>query len=117
MSKLLASMVFSHLVFGIFVSNNALKLFGDDQEVRKREENSSIQLVPLCLGKISFYLLYVGLYPMAFVSGYYAFIKSNAGFLYYFATFVFLHLAISPLSVVVPIDSRSLFMIAVCVLL
>ena len=73
------------------------------------------------LGKLLFYCLDLGLYPMVFASGYYAFIQSNSGFLNYFATFLFLQLSVSSLSfflsVIVPVHSRSLFMIAVCVIL
>jgi ABC-type multidrug transport system ATPase subunit len=119
--NVIAQTSFSQLIFGIFVGNASLALFANDEFNRKREETGGILLIPYFLGKIFSSFVEYTFYSLAFLSGYFSVIESNAHFIDYFTTFLLLHVAISAISnmmaVIVPRGVKNLTTLGLIVVL
>jgi ABC-type multidrug transport system ATPase subunit len=90
--------IFGQLVFSIFMTNFSLRLFGQDELMRNREENGGIWLFPYFIGKIASSFFELCTFPFAYICGYYSVISSNTSFLCYWAIFIAIHVALSAIS-------------------
>jgi hypothetical protein len=92
-----SSITSSQLAFIICVQPDLLQIFLRDTDIRLREESGGISYAPLFLGKVLGSSFDLVLSPIAFVVGYYPFIRSQATFGQYVGIFLLLMLAVSGL--------------------
>jgi hypothetical protein len=90
--------IFGQLVFAIFMTNFSLRLFGQDELMRIREENGGVWLFPYFIGKIASSFLELCALPFAYVCGYYSVISSKTTFLNCWAIFIGVHVSLSAIS-------------------
>jgi hypothetical protein len=91
------SITSAQLAFIICVQPDLLQIFLRDTDIRLREESGGISYAPLFVGKVLGSTCDLVLAPIAFVVGYYPFIRSQSTLGQYIAIFLLLNLAVSGL--------------------
>ena len=88
----------SQLSFSLISMAACMKLFGDDELMRTREESGGISSFTLFTGKMLGSLLDFVIYPLGFAVGNYSFVKSHTSFGQFLGVYICLYMALSGLA-------------------
>jgi ABC-type multidrug transport system ATPase subunit len=97
-SGVATQIVSSQLTFALLTLTSQIRLFSFDSQIRLREENGGLLLLPYYLGKLLAGYVDAIFTPLSFVFGYYSFVQSRTTMLEYWLLFFLLFLAVSGLA-------------------